>query len=70
MAKLDMSPEAVTRRLRDAAALSDLSVTRAMEGKVSLAPAAVSARLRTVARLRSLGLRLQRAGAAADGTTG
>jgi hypothetical protein len=66
MPKLDMSPRAVRRRLEEAAALSDLSVFRALEGKVNLSPTAVSARLRTVAQLRTLGLRLQRAGRAAD----
>jgi hypothetical protein len=60
----DMSPAAVSRRLELAAALSDLSVARALEGKVSLQAAAVSARLRTVAQLRKLGLRLQAAGRA------
>jgi hypothetical protein len=68
MPKLDMSPSAIRRRLEQAAELSDLSVARAMEGKVNLSPAAVSARLRTVAHLRSLGLRLQRAGRAAEGS--
>jgi hypothetical protein len=68
MSKLDMSPRAVSRRLAEASAVSDLSVARAMEGKVSLAPAAVSARLRMVARLRTLGLRLRRAGRAAEGS--
>jgi hypothetical protein len=63
---LDMSPEAVSRRLRQAAALSDLSIARAGEGKVSLDPEAVTARLRAVSQLRALGLRLRRAGAAAD----
>ena len=66
MTTLDMSPHAVRRRLREAAAASDLSVSRAMEGKVSLDPIAVAARLRTVASLRALGLRLQRAGRAAE----
>jgi hypothetical protein len=46
--------------------LSDLSVERALEGTVSLAPAAVSARLRAVSEMRDLGLRLRRAGRAAD----
>ena len=66
-ARLDMSPAGVTSRLRRAAALSDLSVARALEGKVSLEPQAVSARLRTVAQLRRLGLSLRQAGRAADG---
>ena len=67
-APLDMSPSAVTARLRRASELSDLSVARAGEGKVSFEPAAVSARLRMVSQMRELGLRLRRAGAAADHT--
>jgi hypothetical protein len=67
-APLDMSPAAVTARLRRASELSDLSISRAGEGKVSFEPAAVSARLRMVSQLRELGLRLRRAGAAADET--
>jgi hypothetical protein len=61
-----MSPAAVTARLKQAAALSDLGVHRAMEGKVNLEPLALSARLRTVSELRRLGLRLRQAGAAAE----
>lgn len=62
---VDMSPAAVSARLRRASELSDLSIARAGEGKVSMEPAAVSARLRMVSQLRELGLRLRRAGAAA-----
>jgi hypothetical protein len=58
-AKLDMTAAAVTRRLEQAAKLSDLRVERALEGKVSLAAEAVSARLRVVSELRKLGLRLK-----------
>jgi hypothetical protein len=65
-APLDRSPAAVSARLRWASELSDLSIARAGEGKVSFEPAAVSARLRMVSQLRELGLRLRRAGAAAD----
>jgi hypothetical protein len=64
--ELDMSPAAVSERLKRAAALSDLNVARALEGKVSLEAAALSARLRTVAQLRRLGLSLRKAGQAAD----
>jgi hypothetical protein len=65
-AGVDMTPQAVSERLRRASALSDLSIARAGEGKVSMEPSAVSARLRTVSQLRTLGLRLRRAGAAAE----
>jgi hypothetical protein len=65
-APLDMSPEAVAGRLRQASRLSDLSISRAGEGKVPMDGAAVSARLRTVSQLRTLGLRLRQAGAAAE----
>jgi hypothetical protein len=61
-----MTAHAVSERLRKASTLSDLSIARAGEGKVSMEPSAVSARLRTVSQLRTLGLRLRRAGAAAE----
>jgi hypothetical protein len=67
--KLDMTAAGVTSRLRRAAALSDLSVARALEGKVSLEPQAVSARLRAVSQLRRLGLSLRQAGRAAERTS-
>jgi hypothetical protein len=43
-APVDMSPAGVSARLRRASELSNLSITRAGEGKVSTEPAAVIAR--------------------------
>ena len=47
-----MSPAAVTRRLREMSARSDLSAGRRLAAKVDMAPAAVTRRLRTQAALR------------------
>jgi hypothetical protein len=47
-----MSPEAVTRRLREMSARSDLAAARRLATKVDMAAAAVTRRLRIQARLR------------------
>jgi hypothetical protein len=47
-----MSPEAVTRRLREMSARSDLSAGRRLATKVDMSPEAVTRRLRTQSRLR------------------
>ena len=48
----DMSPGAVTWRLREVSARSDLTATRRLATKVDMSPAAVTRRLRTQSGLR------------------
>jgi len=50
----DMSPAAVSARLREVARLSDLRAERRLATKVDMRPEAVSARLRQVQQLRAL----------------
>jgi hypothetical protein len=57
-----MSPGAVTRRLRDLSARSDLRATRRLATKVDMSRAAVTRRLRTQAALRDACLAWGRAG--------
>jgi hypothetical protein len=57
---VDMSPEAISARLRTVAELSDLDRDLRMHGKVDYSPEAVSARLREVEQLRRLCLALGR----------
>jgi hypothetical protein len=47
-----MSPRAITRRLREMSARSDLSADRRLATKVDMSPAAVTRRLRVQAALR------------------
>jgi hypothetical protein len=47
-----MSPGAVTARLREASARSDLTASRRLLGKVNMSPAAVTRRLRLQSALR------------------
>lgn len=60
---VDVSPAAVTTRVRAASAMTDLRTERRLFAKIDLSPAAVTRRLRTVSRLRDLCLYLGRAGA-------
>ena len=52
MTPVDMSPGAVTRRLREVSARSDLIATRRLAAKVDMSFAAVTRRLRTQSALR------------------
>ena len=47
-----MSPQAVTRRLRELSERSDLSAARRLATKVDMSPEAVTRRLRTQSQLR------------------
>jgi hypothetical protein len=55
---VDMSPAAISARLRHAAELSDLRTEMRLAFKVDMSPAGISARLREVERLRRLCLEL------------
>lgn len=55
---VDMSPEAVSARLRKAAELTDLTLGKRLHAKVDYSPEAISARLRQVEELRRLCLAL------------
>jgi hypothetical protein len=56
----EMSSRAVTQRLRDSSARSDLTATRRLMTKVDMSPAAVTRRLRTQSALRDACLALGR----------
>ncbi len=58
--KLEMSPDAISARLRKLAKLSDVHKSRRLDTKIDMSPSAVSRRLRTVSSLTSLCLRLGR----------
>lgn len=60
MTSVDMSPEAVGRRLRSLAAASSLQTERRLETKVDMSPEAVTRRLRKQSMLRSACLRFAR----------
>jgi hypothetical protein len=51
---VDMSPEAITERLRVASALSDLSPARRLDGKLDMSPAGIMKRLREASELLEL----------------
>jgi hypothetical protein len=52
--ELDMSPQAITARLREISAISDLAPERRLEGKIDVSPQAITARLREAAALLEL----------------
>lgn len=56
--KHDLSPSAVSARLKRAAELSDLRSEHRLGAKIDYTPEAVDRRLRKVSELRSLCLRL------------
>lgn len=60
--RLDMSPAAISARLRRASELSDLDPARRLEGKLDMSPGAITRRLREASEL----LELCRALAAAE----
>ena len=57
--RLDMSPAAISARLRSASALSDLAPEQRLSAKLDMRPAALTARLREAAALLELCQRLQ-----------
>jgi len=60
--RVDMSPFAITQRLRYASDLSrDLAPERRLDTKVDMRPAAITARLREAAALLELCRKLERA---------
>ena len=52
MSRVDMSPEAVSERLRTMSRLSDLRTTERLATKVDMSPKAVTRRLRRQSELR------------------
>jgi hypothetical protein len=58
--KVDMSPAAVTQRLRSMSALSDLHRDRRLACKIDMSPEAVTRRLRRQSQLRDLCLAVAR----------
>lgn len=56
----EMSPAAVSARLRAVARLSDLRAERRLDTKLDMRPAAITRRLRTVGSLTALCLKLGR----------
>jgi len=61
----DLTPEAITRRLRQAAAATDLTTSRRLDPKLDMSPEGVGHRLRQVEALRRLCLSLGAIGARA-----
>ena len=64
MSHVDMSPEAVTERLREVARRSDLRTENRLATKVDMSPEAVTRRLRLQSRLRDASLRWMKIGQA------
>jgi len=62
--KVDMSPAAITARLKEVSRLADLRPEMRLHCKVDMSPAGVTRRLRQVSQLRDLCLELGRLGAA------
>lgn len=57
---VDMSPSAITARLRQASDLTDLRTAARLHGKVDMSPAGITRRIREVERLRKLCAQLGR----------
>ena len=64
MSRVDMSPEAVTERLRTMSGICDLRPENRLAAKVDMSSAAVTRRLRQQSRLRDVCLKWQRIGEA------
>jgi hypothetical protein len=62
MTPLDMSPAAVTERLREMSRLSDLRTAHRLAAKVDMSPAAVTRRLRRQSELRRTCLKWMKLG--------
>jgi hypothetical protein len=62
MTPVDMSPEAVTERLREMSRLSDLRTVNRLATKVDMSPEAVTRRLRRQSELRRACLRWMKLG--------
>lgn len=58
----DMSPSAITERLRRASKLTDLSAERRLEAKLDMSPSGITARLREASELLALCRKLETAG--------
>lgn len=52
--KVDLSPDAITERLRAASAVSDLAADKRLDAKIDLSPGAVTRRLREASDLLRL----------------
>ena len=59
-AEVDMSPEAISARIRRVSELSDLREDRRLDGKIDYSPEGISRRIREVSQLRALCLSLGR----------
>ncbi len=57
---VDMSPDAITERLRSASALADLSPETRLEAKIDMGAQAITARLKEAAALLEVCLALGR----------
>lgn len=57
----DLSPSAITARLREAAEATDLRTSERLAAKIDMSPSAITRRLRQVAALNRLCQRLARA---------
>jgi hypothetical protein len=62
VSRLDLSPRAVTARLRAASALADLRPEHRLDAKLGLTAAGITARLKLASELRDLCARLQQTG--------
>ena len=62
MTPRDLTPTAVSRRLREAAAASRLARGERLSAKIDMSPGAVAARLRKASALRDFCLTLARIG--------
>ena len=63
MKGLDLSPHAITARLKAASGASDLSPATRLDAKIDLSPSAITARLIEASDLRDLCLKLAAFGA-------
>lgn len=63
---VDMSPEAITARLRRASELADLRPEHRLDAKLDMSPAGITRRLRQASELRDACLKLAKATKAQD----
>lgn len=59
--KLDLSARAISERLAQASAMSDLATEKRLDAKLDLSAQGISARLTEVSKLRELCMHLERA---------
>ena len=62
----DMSPEAISARLREVSRISDLRPERRLDGKIDMSPEGVASRLREASDLFALCLQLAELGSGAS----